>query len=148
MSENFDLTDTDILSFCSHRARNLASKRLAAASTTGMNEILGIAPSSLSEQMPGSSSIPFPVLMTPPRQHHISDDINTTNAGDREDQISAMGLGARPSIGGGLGFGGAKTDSGAKPATTSGEDLLRKNGKSVAEYLAEKMRMKTTGKVR
>ena len=43
-------------------------------------------------------------------------------------------------FGGGLGFGGAKDNADVKP--TNGDGLLRKSGKSVADYFAEKLRMK------
>ena len=79
--------------------------------------------------------------------------------GDDEDQASAPGFGSlspkdhSEQVAGadgtkvlrlGLGF-GSEREKGAAPKN-DGNDLLRKSGKSVAEYFAEKMRMKSMAK--
>lgn len=100
-----------------HRARNLASKRLAAGSATGMNEILGIAPSSGVEQAIQASSNSLL------QDHPIAGESRTP------------------------GFGSITVKNQFKQAAIQGDngnDLLRSSGKSVAEYFAEKMRMKST----
>ncbi|KAF8482225.1 hypothetical protein JB92DRAFT_1687270 [Gautieria morchelliformis] len=107
-----------------HRARNLASKRQAAASVTGMNEILGITSSTAS-----SNSSP---VNNPPQKLAVRSDAS---------YISGMDLG-------GLGF-RCPTEQEATQGHEAGQDgkeLLRKSGKSVGEYFAEKMRMRGVGK--
>lgn len=120
-----------------HRARNLASKRLAAESATGMNEILGIAPSAGVEQaiqadypIAGESRTPGFGSITVKNQ--FKQAAETNNIEPR--QTSSMGLGFRDSK--------QKTTDAIQ--SDNGNDLLRSSGKSVAEYFAEKMRMKST----
>jgi len=116
-----------LTSLRSHRARNIASKRLAAASAKGMNEILGIASSASADQT-GISSVPFPVQIQPPRRQSESDT------------PSGLCAGVRSAFGSSLGLGGLKYDAGTKP--TNGDEFMRKSGKSVADYFAEKLRMR------
>ncbi|KAF8588874.1 hypothetical protein K439DRAFT_540963 [Ramaria rubella] len=144
-----------------HRARHLSSKRLASASTTGMNEILGISSTALSAS--GTSSTPFPSQGTSAWQSSQmgveSNDAGFGLMGTRRlleeaaeandahtTSISEMGLGSNPTMGGGLGFRRAKVEI-MTPESTRGNDaneLIRKSGKSVAEYFAEKIRIKKT----
>ncbi|KAF8519031.1 hypothetical protein BU17DRAFT_66189 [Hysterangium stoloniferum] len=109
---------------------------MAAASTMGMNEILGIS-SSMAASDP--SSTPFPKQDTPP---------NTPNTADRVAQETndipfekPIGLGSFSSFGGGLGFHGSKDEAPKRPDETT--DLLRKSEKSMANYFSEKMLLKT-----
>ena len=91
-----------------------------------MNEILGIASSPSARKTTSISSVPFPVQISPSRRRSESD--------------TSSGFCAGVAFGGGLGFGGAKDNADVKP--TNGDGLLRKGGKSVADYFAEKLRMK------
>ncbi|KAF8515371.1 hypothetical protein BU17DRAFT_67958 [Hysterangium stoloniferum] len=117
-----------------HRARYLASKRMAATSTTGMNEIRISSSMAASD----SSSTLFSKQDTPP---------NTPNTADRVAQETndipyeqPIGLGS--SFGGGLGFRGSKYETPKQPYETT--DLLRTSEKSMADYFSEKILLKTT----
>jgi len=121
--------------FRAHRARHLASKRMAAVSTTSMNEILGISSSMAASD---SSSTPFPKedssFNTPNTDDRVVQDTNDT-------PYERPTLGSFSSFGGGLGFHGSKIETLRKPYETT--DLLLKSEKSMADYFSEKMLLKT-----
>lgn len=124
-----------------------------------MNEILGISSSTSSRLKTDVSSIPFPVLCLP-RDHPAKGDEGETSApglglspvNDYSEQaaddtdIATMGLGSHSAFSRSLGFRTTREKITDTSQENEGGDLLRNSGKSVAEYFAEKMRMKTLAK--
>jgi len=133
-----------------HRARHLASKRLAAVSNSrSMNEILGIAtPATPDESFSVTLASATPSGTQTPIIHLVDDGVQTEDkpsADSEESYRPTMGFGSTGfNFGGGLGFRKAKEEP-SEEQKNEGDNLLKKSTMSMADYFAEKMKQKQAG---
>ncbi|KIJ51213.1 hypothetical protein M422DRAFT_776510 [Sphaerobolus stellatus SS14] len=125
-----------------HRARHLASKRLAAISTKGMSEILGVSASASASATESASFTP--VFDTPSGSQTPAVDLGKDGAAPADDSLrpSMMGIGAMGfSFGSGLGFRKAAQES-EEQKKYADDNLFLKSTMSMADYFAERMKRK------